>query len=338
MAQQHGISDIFYYFEKFTDIKNNRTVGRKIGVLQEVIIRKYLAQSAPVRDRMLLENAVVGVSGATHKLEFVVCAISDRLRLPLSQAVDYAGIELEVTAIQAGGAVIAGRWDDAETARRASVKSQIFLGANFVSPAFRERFKAEGLIPRLTKTEGDHVEVSLLDPRDVLSSIESKRVGAQRFSDSEKLGAGLQTIEKAKQTALVAVDLDLSLNKSVKPQSVSGQPRKYLSVVVLGNGVHWEAKSRKVLDTFVEYAFLVPDTTILRYCEYVRALADQAGQDFLPFFMKYFKGMTIQPPDDFAVSGEDFVGITGTSGESLVALLERHVSLTNPVTVFGRSE
>ena len=334
MAQQRGISDIFYYFEKFTDIKNNRTVGRKIGVLQEIMIRKHLETSPLIRDRTLLERAVVGVSGATHKLEFVVCSVSDRLRLPVSQAVDYAGIELEVTAVQPGIAAVAGRWEDPETARRIHLKSPLPLGANFVNPAFRARFQEEGLIPRLTRIGSDFVELSLLDPRDVLVSIESKRVGAQRFADSEKLGAGIQTIEKAKQTALVAVDLDLNLNKVIKAQAVTGQQRKYLSIVVLGNGVHWEAKSRKVLDTFVEHAFLIPDPAIIRYCDYVRALADRAGADFLPFFLKYFKGMTVQPPDDFEVSGDDFVSITGTSGDPLITLMERHIGLTNPVTVF----
>ncbi len=334
MAQQRGISDIFYYFEQFTDLKNNRTVGRKIGVLQEVIIRKYLSKSSLIADRLLLENSVVGISGATHKLEFVVCSVSDKLRMPLLQAIDYSGMELEVTAINVGTAAVIGRWDSAETARRISLKSAIHSGRNFVSLAFRERFRDEGLLPRLTKVESNFVELSLLDPRDVLISVESKRVGAQRFADSEKLGAGIQTIEKAKQTALVAVDLDLNLNKAVKAQSIAGQQRKYLSVVVLGNGVHWEAKSRKVLDTFVEHAFLIPDQTIIRYCDYVRILAEQAGQEFLPFFMKYFKGMTIQPSDSFEVNDADFVSITGTSGTSLLALMERHIDLNNPTTVF----
>ena len=92
----------------------------------------------------------------------------------------------------------------------------------------------------------------------------------------EPLGPTLEIFAR-----LGMLDLDLNLNRTVKAQAVAGQPRKYLSLVVLGNGVHWEAKSRKVLDTFVEHAFLVPDEAIIRYCEYVRALADQAGQGFL---------------------------------------------------------
>lgn len=31
------ISEIFYYFEEHTDIASGRTVGRKIGVIQEII-------------------------------------------------------------------------------------------------------------------------------------------------------------------------------------------------------------------------------------------------------------------------------------------------------------
>ena len=50
------ISDIFYYFEALTTLTSGRTVGRKIGVVQEIILRKYLEQSEHLRRRMYLER------------------------------------------------------------------------------------------------------------------------------------------------------------------------------------------------------------------------------------------------------------------------------------------
>jgi hypothetical protein len=57
--------------------------------------------------------------------------------------------------------------------------------------------------------------VSVLDSEVPLASLESKRVGAQRFSGSDALGSGIQTIEKAKQTSLVAIDFDLQFNETM---------------------------------------------------------------------------------------------------------------------------
>ncbi len=64
------ISDIFYYFEKHTTFASGRTVGRKIGVVQEIILRRYLEQSETLRRRMYLEQSLTGRSGASHKVEF----------------------------------------------------------------------------------------------------------------------------------------------------------------------------------------------------------------------------------------------------------------------------
>lgn len=64
------ISEIFYFFEALTTLKSGRAVGRKIGVVQEVILKKYLDSDEGLRRRMYLENRLEGESGATHKVEF----------------------------------------------------------------------------------------------------------------------------------------------------------------------------------------------------------------------------------------------------------------------------
>lgn len=327
MAKDPAVSDIFYYFEQFSTLQTGRTIGRKIGVMQEIMLRKYLMQSPAVSERILLEHSIKGHSGAMHKLEFLICNLSDRLRLTLNQPIQYGGIELQLTSTQGDTAKIAARWlDEGRAVKRAS---EVRLGSSFTSRALLLRFAREGLVARLTKIAPDEVEVSLLDPSTPLLTVESKRVGAQRFAASDKLGAGIQTIEKAKQAALVAIDADLQFNGTVKPQAVPQQARRYLSVVVLGNGIHWESKSRKVLSTYIDHVYQVPDASIIRYCDYVRELALQAGEDFLPFYMKYFLGMTVMGDDAFTVSDSDFVSIQGDS-KPLLAVVEEHIAQANP--------
>lgn len=175
------------------------------------------------------------------------------------------------------------------------------------------------------------MSIDLIDKTALLASLESKRVGAQRFSGSDTLGAGIQTIEKAKQASLVAIDLDLKHNKQVKPLGTAAGEKKLLSFVALGNGVHWTAKDKAVLGTYVDYTFLVSDTGIVRYAEFVRDLADD-DEDFLEAFMAYFKGMTTQPPDEFEVLDDDFV-IVAPEDEprTLHQVLVDHIQRVNPV-------
>ncbi|HYV81881.1 MAG TPA: hypothetical protein VE931_00120 [Pyrinomonadaceae bacterium] len=65
------ISEIFYRLAEFTDTQSGRTMGRKIGVIQEIVCRKLLMQSQKLADSILFEPWLMGASGAEHKVEFV---------------------------------------------------------------------------------------------------------------------------------------------------------------------------------------------------------------------------------------------------------------------------
>ena len=62
-----SISEIFYYFETHTDIVNGRTVGRKIGVIQEILIKKFLLTSQRIRDCLIYEPRLRGKSRAQSR-------------------------------------------------------------------------------------------------------------------------------------------------------------------------------------------------------------------------------------------------------------------------------
>jgi hypothetical protein len=178
---------------------------------------------------------------------------------------------------------------------------------------------------RIVAVDGDSVEIDVIDLSRLLASLESKRVGAQRFSGSDKLGSGIQTIEKAKQASLVAIDLDLHHNGTIKPLSTEGESRNLLSFVALGNGVHWTAKDRAVLGMYVDYTFLVKDDAIIRYARFVEELADE-DDDALEALMAYFKGLTKQEDDTFAVGDDDFEIVAPTNERrTLRGVLSEHV-------------
>lgn len=315
------ISDIFYFFEALTTLATGRTVGRKIGVVQEIMLKKYLEADEQLRRRMYLEQMLEGRSGAAHKVEFSWYAIAPSGWLRVGAEV-VPGLSLGSVLQETEKIRLEGPWEgravavavDTPTPRTGPLRS--FLDE-------RE------LDLRVTSIREDEASIDIVDRSTLLASLESKRVGAQRFSGSDKLGSGIQTIEKAKQASLVAIDLDLQHNDSVKPLEPSGEKR-LLSFVALGNGVHWTDKDKAVVGTYVDYTFLVRDAGIIRYAEYVRDLVGE--ENFLDLFMDYFQGMTKQEPDDFLVGDDDFEIIVPPSEERpLRTVLADHVARVNPI-------
>lgn len=289
MARDPRISDIFYYFEQHTNISSGRTVGRKIGVVQEILCKKLLLQSATIRDCIIYEPKMPGISGATHKVEFV-----------LLQPVN--AIELSIGASYSpspGFSIKAGTADPYAK----SAKLQLTVGTKKTNTTVLEgrviKVPDTALHIKIMDIDAKRIRMTVLDDSSPVASIESKRVGAQRFSGSDKLGSGIQTIEKAKQASLVAIDFDLKYNKKLLVQNPAKTGRSFRSFVVLGNGVHWTNHDLAVLETYVDYTYLATDAAVIRYADFVRVLADNQKADFFKFFMAYFNGMTKTPLPSF---------------------------------------
>lgn len=318
MSRDPKISEIFYYFEKHTTVASGRTVGRKIGVVQEILCKKLLQTSLAVRDCIIYEPRLTGISGAHHKVEFVlfqpVCAIE------LAPGQEHELLpDLTVTVVKTHPAkrtakiVLAG-----ETEKGGTVKAGKLIKVSDYIPGNHQIIKT-------VSVTNDKVRFSVLDPHKPIASIESKRVGAQRFSGSEKLGSGIQTIEKAKQASLVAIDFDLRYNATLLAQTPVKENRLFKSFVVLGNGVHWTDNDLAILGTYVDYTYLATDKAIVRYADFVRNLATQKKADFLKFFMAYFKGTTKTPDDLFTVSPDDFVVVCPKGSVPLLTAVENQI-------------
>lgn len=320
------ISPIFYYFERHTTIASGRTVGRKIGVVQEILCKKLLQQSRTVRDALVFEPKVQGYSDATHKVEFILFQPLEARDLTVGRAGEAweAAPSLSVRAI---GTELERGLAHVEVGVGASIRRyRVTPGALLVlRPDHRTLIPTHAMLQVVEIRDGV-VRVALLDGARPVASVESKRVGAQRFSGSDNLGSGIQTIEKAKQASLVAIDFDLRFNGSVLPIMGRDSKRAFRSFVVLGNGVHWTEHDLRILGTYVDYTFVAQDDGILRYAEWIRAKAEALGEDFFPFFMRYFQGMTVTPPDDFVVTSADFVPIAPPGTYSLLDQLEGQVA------------
>jgi hypothetical protein len=262
------------------------------------LIRKYLEQDEEIRRRMYLEQKLLGASGAAHKVEFSFHPLETHSGLQASDIVPGTdGVAISLISPEVNTLRLHASGDRPELARIGRPIAQ--------AGALRQHLNNQAIDIRIVDIQPSGVTIDVVDRSKLLASIESKRVGAQRFSGSEKLGSGIQTIEKAKQASLVAVDLDLKHNGSIKPLQNTGEPKQLISIVALGNGVHWTEKDKAVLGTYVDFTWLVRDAAIIRYAQYVRDLAGE-DVDFMAYFSEYFVGMTKQPPDDFEVTDDDF--------------------------------
>jgi hypothetical protein len=319
------ISEIFYYFEEHTDVSSGRTVGRKIGVVQEIIVRKHLLKSPLVADRIVFEPSLMGASGASHKVEFVLVRLVEVVAASAGETVKLGDLKAAVSKVDraSGVAYLVVVLKDKKITVRLPLHG--VMPASIALP-----LKGSNLRLKLSDIAPDgRVRLSLLKVDEILASIESKRVGAQRFSSSNTLGSGIQTIEKAKQAALAALDIGLKQNGTIKPLA-GGAAAQCLSFVVLGNGVHWTEKDKNILGTYVDYTYLVGDKSILRYADFVREDAKAKGVSFFEHFMGYFYGMTKTPDDAFAVSDDDFqIVVPAVEKRSLMKVIEDHVRQFN---------
>jgi hypothetical protein len=316
------ISEIFYYFERHTSISSGRTVGRKIGVIQELMCKRLLLNSELIRDSVIYEPRIRGFSGATHKVEFVLFQPLEVVELEAGQQLDSTeveGLSLSISKVNSERKSAAITLSYAGRKARCTVSTDKII----TSKNPRHLLEQDDLQIKVWIRDDQSVRISILNLANPVASIESKRVGAQRFSGTEKLGSGIQTIEKAKQASLVAVDFDLKYNGTAMAIGGRDAARPYRSFVILGNGVHWTEHDLAVLDTYVDYTYLVRDSAIVRYAEHVRQKATLAGEDFFPYFMAYFKGLTNTVADDFEVRDSDFVSVRPNNTTALQDVLKR---------------
>jgi hypothetical protein len=323
MDRDDRISEIFYHFEHLTTIESGRTMGRKLGVVQEIMLRKYLESDEQLRRRLYLEQLLIGFSGASHKVEFSWFAKQTNNNVTPGVAIN--GIEdVRVIAVNPAFDQVSVEFG----AKRS--KTRLTAGLSTKSGLLAKHLAEQGVDLRVVSVDEEGAIIDVIDRRQLIASLESKRVGAQRFSGSENLGSGIQTIEKAKQASLVAIDLDLKHNGTIKPLREDRSDQQLISLVALGNGIHWTTKDKAVLGTYADYTFVVSSQAVIRYAEFV---AERAGdsEQFLPYFMSYFEGMTKVEPDDFEVSDSDFtIATPSTETRTIKQVLLDHVLRVNP--------
>ena len=74
---------------------------------------------------------------------------------------------------------------------------------------------------------------------------------------------GPQTIEKAKQASLVAMDLRKKIDGKWGKEDIAQNSKKMTFIHVLCEFSHWEEKSRNVIKTCIDHNLIVPDEILI---------------------------------------------------------------------------
>lgn len=108
------------------------------------------------------------------------------------------------------------------------------------------------------------------------------KIQNKTFFKIETCLTGPQTIEKAKQSALVALDVRKKrIGKWGKEEKK--ETDNFTPILVIGEVSHWEDKSRKVVTKTIDHNLVVPDYIII---EAFKKFHKKFGDDFLKFISK----------------------------------------------------
>jgi hypothetical protein len=93
-----------------------------------------------------------------------------------------------------------------------------------------------------------------------LAKIENNKVTLALFDCL----TGPQTIEKAKQASLVAMDIRRKIDGHWGKEDIPEDKKTIISILVLCEFSHWEVKSRNVIKTCIDHNLIMPDVVLVK--------------------------------------------------------------------------
>lgn len=281
------LSNMYKCIEQFEVMGHQ--AGRKIGDMLELITMGKVYEKPELLNRLSIEPKLLGQTTAEHKVEFAflntptdfdslfgfieckkvgVEATKNRLtkrsalRLGIndSQELSYSNqwldqrirISYKITEINDNNATVEVKdWNGEEI-----LTFNILPGQRF----------------RIALTEEQ--ELYVIPPTENLTTIEGVMRVCQLFI-LEKIEdnslywrifdclPGPQTPEKAKQASLVAMDVRRRIDGQWGKENLTLEQRNVTSILVIGEFSHWEAKSRNMVITCIDYNLVVPDEVLI---------------------------------------------------------------------------
>ena len=271
-------------------------IGRKIGDMLEILTMGAVYQNPQLVERLSTEEKLEGYTTAGHKVEFSFFN-SNLDGRHLFGAIECKCVGVEETTSgknnrhlrklgvsDSFGIDFSGRWQPRPIFFKLTLKKivdnnsvEVSISANSIPALNRSFIFSVGDNIKVVIDENNHCLVTtthgnMLD--EIPTIIRTcKTIRLKDISNETVTFAlfdcltGPQTIEKAKQASLVAMDLRKRVDGYWGKEEVPAGQKHMTFVHVLCEFSHWEEKSRNVIKTCIDHNVIVPDAVIIRAFE-----------------------------------------------------------------------
>ncbi|MCR4913465.1 MAG: hypothetical protein K5983_06975 [Lactobacillus sp.] len=294
---EQELRDFTYITSVYKCISNynlkGHQIGRKIGDMLEILTMGALYQNNQLKDRLSVEEKLEGYTTAGHKVEFGFFNEINGSR-ELFGAIECKCVGVEETTSGKNNKHLrklhnsekfsidfSGRWQTAPITFEFKVDK--ILDNSSAKVAIRANSNPK-LERDFTFKVGENIKVIIDENSNCLATTVNGNMIDEiptiirtcktiRFQGIDKDTAifalydcltGPQTIEKAKQASLVAMDLRKKIDGAWGKEEVPVGKKHMTFVHVLCEFSHWEEKSRNVIKTCIDHNVIVPDAIIIK--------------------------------------------------------------------------
>lgn len=298
------LSDVFKFTQGLG--QKGHQIGRKVGDAIELVTLGMINREPSLPKHLEVEDGIEGATTAKHKVEFAFYQLSDDKPSKASQdlfgIIECKKVGVEQTIKQnfkkwKGKPENGGNFYDTEgysfiiSPSKTDFKWSILVKSSesdtsnltitvdkvMVDKEPEETcytFEANNGNQMLIAVDINN-EIHVLGPNQILSeipnsirkcviiqvkSVHNRKVRTIHVNESLP---GPQTPEKAKQASFVSLDV----RKKVLGRFDKSEDQSFISILVIGEGSHWESKSRSMVRLCNDYNIIVPDSVLVRLFE-----------------------------------------------------------------------
>lgn len=313
---QNELRDFTYITNLYKCIANynlmGHQIGRKVGDMLEILTMGVVYQNNELKKHLSTEGKLEGYTSAGHKVEFGFFN-NPRTKEGLFGAIECKCVGVEVTknsqttskhikALHANDFFeLSFTYDWMHNPTKATIK---LLSISNNAATIEVSNTQDNRIQQITVCTDDTIKF-IIDENEtflnttphgnMLTEIPNiirgcKTIKVEAITDTSAKFTlwdcltGPQTIEKAKQASLVAMDLRKKIDGHWGKEEVNPDEKTMTFIHVLCEFSHWEEKSRNVIKTCIDHNLVIPDE-ILIYA--FKCFEDHFGTaDMLPYISK----------------------------------------------------
>lgn len=267
-------------------------IGRKIGDMLEILTMGAIYRIPALKEHLNTEGKLEGFTSAGHKVEFGFFK-NPKTKTGLFGAIECKCVGVEETKLGKNNTVnlktnafytltLSAQW------MASSVTIKIKLLSVFTESALIELSNSSNdRRQKISLKTGEQIKLVIDENGNFLNTTPQGNMlteipGIIRICKSVRLESldsdsctfalfsyltGPQTIEKAKQASLVAMDLRKKIDGHWGKEDIEAASKKMTFIHVICEFSHWEEKSRNVIKACIDHNLIVPDAILIKAFE-----------------------------------------------------------------------